>query len=265
MQKASAQTRSVLESVANSACALPREDAEHKESDGHDYPDEHWLDRNGPRKPGIHGALTNPWQGSNPDSSNYSTMKTKLSILFTFAVLAALISGCGGGAGYPTQGELDSAAPPTATDATGDTGAAADSSSGKPGKPPKVTGKYGSKPKIATPKGDPPEKLIVKDLKVGTGKEAKDGDQVTVNYLGINWGDGSEFDTSFGKDPFKFALGTGAVIPGWDKGVKGMKVGGRRLLVIPPDDGYGASGQGSSIPPNSTLVFVVDLLKVSKG
>jgi peptidylprolyl isomerase len=258
MQKASAQTRSVLESVANSASALPREDAEHEESDRHDYPDEHWLDRNGRRKPGIHGALTNPWQGSNPDSSNYSTMKTKLSILFTFAVLALIITGCGKGAGYPSESELSNVTPTgsTAADTTSST------SSGKPGKPPKVSGKYGAKPTIATPKGDPPTKLVVKDIKVGSGTTAKSGKQVTVNYLGENWDGGTEFDTSWGKQPFKFALGQGAVIKGWDQGVKGMKVGGRRLLIIPPELGYGSAGQGSSIPPNSTLVFVVDLKKV---
>jgi peptidylprolyl isomerase len=191
-------------------------------------------------------------------------MKTKLSILFTFAVLALLISGCGKGAGYPTENELDAAAPSAETSDSGATEETADKNSGKPGKPPKVTGKVGSKPTVATPSGDPPEKLIKKDLKVGTGATAKSGDEVTVNYLGKNWEGGTEFDTSFGKDPFKFALGQGAVIKGWDEGVAGMKVGGRRLLIIPPDLGYGSSGQGSSIPPDSTLVFVVDLKKVSK-
>lgn len=195
------------------------------------------------------------------DSSNYPTMKTKLTILFTFVVLAALVSGCGKGAGYPSQSDLNAAAP---SSSTGETAAAAeDTGSGKPGKPPKVTGKYGSKPTIATPKGDPPEKLVIKDLKTGTGKTAKSGDEVTVNYLGVTWDGGTEFDASFGKDPFKFALGEGAVIKGWDEGVEGMKVGGRRLLVIPPDLAYGETGQGASIPPNATLVFVVDLTKVS--
>jgi FKBP-type peptidyl-prolyl cis-trans isomerase len=190
-------------------------------------------------------------------------MKTKLSILFTFAVLAALISGCGGGgAGYPSQSELDAAAPSADTGSTEKT---SDKSSSKPGKPPKVSGKFGSKPEIATPAGDPPEKLVTKDLKTGTGKTAEDGDEVTVNYLGENWDGGTEFDTSFGKDPFKFTLGEGGVIKGWDQGVKGMKVGGRRLLIIPPDLGYGETGQGASIPANSTLVFVVDLEKVSKS
>lgn len=187
-------------------------------------------------------------------------MKTKLSILFTFAVLAVIVSGCGGdGAGYPTQSELDAAAPASATDETGST----EETSSKPGKPPKVTGKFGSKPEIATPSGDPPEKLVIKDLKEGTGKEAASGDEVTVNYLGVTWDGGTEFDASFGKDPFKFALGEGAVIKGWDEGVEGMKVGGRRLLIIPPDLAYGEAGQGASIPPNATLVFVVDLVKVS--
>ncbi|MGH2906406.1 MAG: FKBP-type peptidyl-prolyl cis-trans isomerase [Solirubrobacterales bacterium] len=188
-------------------------------------------------------------------------MKSKLTIFIIIAALAAVLAGCGSkGADYPSSSELSKVAP---TGSTGDT-ATEDKSSGKPGKPPKVTGAYGEKPDIATPQGDPPEKLIIKDLKTGTGKAAKNGDSVTVNYLGLNWSDGKTFDTSFGKDPFTFVLGQGNVIQGWDKGVKGMKEGGRRLLIIPPDLGYGPNGQGS-IPANETLVFVVDLKKVKKG
>jgi FKBP-type peptidyl-prolyl cis-trans isomerase FkpA len=98
------------------------------------------------------------------------------------------------------------------------------------------------------------------DIKVGDGPEAKAGQTVTVNYTG--WlTDGKKFDSSIGREPFTFKLGQGQVIKGWDDGVAGMKVGGKRVLVIPPDLGYGAQGAGP-IPPNSTLVFQVELLNV---
>jgi FKBP-type peptidyl-prolyl cis-trans isomerase FkpA len=106
-------------------------------------------------------------------------------------------------------------------------------------------------------------KLVVVDVKKGTGAEAKTGDTVTVNYTG--WlTNGTKFDTSVGKAPFTFHLGAGEVIPGWDQGVAGMKVGGVRKLTIPPDLGYGAQGAGGVIPPNATLVFQVELLKVGQ-
>jgi FKBP-type peptidyl-prolyl cis-trans isomerase FkpA len=104
--------------------------------------------------------------------------------------------------------------------------------------------------------------LIIKDTVVGKGAEAKSGDKVTVNYTG--WlTDGKKFDSSIGKAPFEFTLGAGEVIPGWDQGVAGMKVGGKRKLTIPPDLGYGATGAGGVIPPNATLLFDVELLKVN--
>lgn len=105
--------------------------------------------------------------------------------------------------------------------------------------------------------------LDFKDIVVGTGAEATDGKQVTVNYTGWLRSNGQKFDSS--KDhgqPFTFTLGAGNVIQGWDKGVAGMKVGGTRILVIPPELGYGATGAGGVIPPNATLVFQVELLDV---
>jgi len=105
--------------------------------------------------------------------------------------------------------------------------------------------------------------LKIEDLVVGTGTEAKSGDTVSVHYTG--WlTDGTKFDSSFNTgQPFQFALGQGSVIAGWDEGVEGMKVGGTRKLIIPPDKGYGAQGAGGVIPPNATLVFEVQLLGVN--
>lgn len=137
--------------------------------------------------------------------------------------------------------------------------------SGASGQPPAVTGASGEKPQIATPEGDPPTKLVVKDLKTGKGKKAADGDEVSVQYVGVSWSTGQEFDASWNRgEPFEFQLGSGQVIPGWDEGVVGMKAGGRRELVIPPDLAYGPQGQPPAIGPNETLVFVIDLEKVKK-
>jgi peptidylprolyl isomerase len=121
----------------------------------------------------------------------------------------------------------------------------------------------GSKPTVEVPKGPPPTNLVVKDLKTGDGAEAKSGDQVSVQYVGVLYDGGKQFDASWDRgQPFAFQLGSGQVIPGWDQGVAGMKVGGRRELIIPPDLGYGAQGQPPTIPPDATLVFVIDLVSV---
>jgi peptidylprolyl isomerase len=118
-------------------------------------------------------------------------------------------------------------------------------------------------PTIKLPTGSAPTQLQVKDLKTGTGAEAKAGDQVSVQYVGVLYDNGSKFDSSYDHgQPFSFKLGGGQVIQGWDQGVAGMKVGGRRELIIPPDLAYGAQGQPPTIPPNATLVFVVDLVSV---
>ena len=105
--------------------------------------------------------------------------------------------------------------------------------------------------------------LIIEDLVVGEGAEAQDYNKVVVNYTG-SLADGSVFDSSLnpGREPFTFTLGAGSVIKGWDLGVKGMKVGGKRKLIIPPELGYGDQGAGDVIPPGATLIFEVDLLEV---
>jgi len=119
------------------------------------------------------------------------------------------------------------------------------------------------KPVITIPAGDAPTELLIEEIEVGDGAEATAGNGVTVHYVGVAWSNGKEFDSSWSRnDPFQFNLGAGQVIGGWDQGVQGMKVGGRRKLTIPPHLGYGARGAGGAIGPNETLVFVVDLLDV---
>jgi len=128
---------------------------------------------------------------------------------------------------------------------------------------PTVTGATGEKPAVTVPDAAPPATLQQKDIIVGTGDEATAGSQVTVHYVGIAWSTKVQFDASWDNgSPFPFPLGARRVIAGWDQGVAGMKVGGRRLLVIPPDLGYGAAGFPPDIAENETLVFVVDLLSV---
>jgi len=119
------------------------------------------------------------------------------------------------------------------------------------------------KPDIDQVPGPPPADLVVTDLTVGDGPEATPGQTVTVHYVGVSHANGEEFDSSWNRnEAFSFPLGGGRVIAGWDRGVAGMKVGGRRQLVIPPHLAYGERGAGSVIAPGATLVFVVDLLGV---
>ena len=119
------------------------------------------------------------------------------------------------------------------------------------------------KPEIEVPEGEPPTELETEDIVVGDGPEAKTGDTVSMQYVGVNYSNGKEFDASWDRgEPFTFQLGSGQVIPGWDEGIPGMKVGGRRELIIPPDLAYGEAGSPPSIGPNETLIFVVDLTDV---
>ena len=120
------------------------------------------------------------------------------------------------------------------------------------------------KPEIDFPEGPPPSELEITDLTVGDGDEAAAGQTVSVLYVGVAHSTGEQFDASYDRgDPLQFRLGVGQVISGWDTGVQGMKVGGRRRLVIPPHLAYGDRGAGGVIKPGETLIFVVDLLKVS--
>ena len=120
-----------------------------------------------------------------------------------------------------------------------------------------------TRPSVSIPEGSPPEGLQIEDITLGDGPEAKSGNAVDVHYVGVAWSTGRQFDASWDRnDTFGFKLGGGQVIAGWDQGVAGMRLGGRRRLTIPPELGYGAQGAGGVIKPNETLVFVVDLVAV---
>jgi peptidylprolyl isomerase len=119
------------------------------------------------------------------------------------------------------------------------------------------------KPEVTIPDAPAPAELLIDDIKVGDGDEAKPGDFVEVHYVGVSYSNAKQFDASWDRDEtFEFKLGAGQVISGWDRGVAGMKVGGQRRLTIPPDLAYGSQGAGGVIGPNETLVFVVDLMWV---
>lgn len=119
------------------------------------------------------------------------------------------------------------------------------------------------KPEVKIPDGPPPKELVIEDIEPGEGAAAKRGDTVTVEYVGVDYRSGEEFDESYSRPhPFEFRLGAGAVIRGWDEGIEGMREGGRRKLIIPPRLAYGKRGAPPAIGRNATLVFVVDLVEV---
>ena len=120
-----------------------------------------------------------------------------------------------------------------------------------------------SKPEVEIPDHSPSYQLELEDITVGDGDEATAGRIVEVHYVGVSWKTGKQFDASWDRgDTFKFGLGKGQVIRGWDEGVASMKVGGKRTLIIPANLGYGSQGAGGVIPPNATLLFEVELLGV---
>lgn len=161
-------------------------------------------------------------------------------MLIIAACVALAFAGCG-------TSDSDS----TSTESSGE------STTSKPSKSASKT-----KPKVEVPSGSPPKTLVSEDLIEGSGPLAEQGDEVTVQYVGVDFKTGEQFDASWDRgEPFTFTLGAGEVIPGWDEGVAGMKVGGRRELIVPPRLAYGSQEVGT-IAPNSTLVFVIDLLKV---
>ncbi|TRV78288.1 FKBP-type peptidyl-prolyl cis-trans isomerase [Streptomyces sp. 130] len=120
-----------------------------------------------------------------------------------------------------------------------------------------------AKPEVRVPEGTAPTELVTRDLVVGEGPEALPGRVVRVHYVGVAFASGREFDSSWEQDrPFKFAVGGGKAVKGLDRGVRGMRPGGRREIIVPPRLGYGRQSPSAAIPPHSTLIFVVDLLTV---
>jgi peptidylprolyl isomerase len=177
--------------------------------------------------------------------------------LIILACLALFAGGCGSSSSSSTSGEETSAAASKEAEAK----EAKEKEEAKAEEEAKAAEEAG--PKVNVPKGPPPKKLEIKELRKGNGPTAKAGDEVSVQYVGVLYSTGKLFDSSWARgEPFSFTLGAHEVIAGWDKGVAGMKVGGRRELIIPPALAYGEEGVYPSIPPRSTLVFVVDLLKV---
>ena len=196
----------------------------------------------------------------------------RLTTSLKWPVLAAACLGlaaCGGGtknADIPS-GSGDASATTTTSTTTSTTTTTAQPTFAKPtAAVTKIAGAIGTdtkkEPKIPKPSGKPPTKLTVVDVVKGKGAGAQDGNTLTVDYVGASWSNGKVFDASWNSgQPFPVTLGQTQVIEGWTQGLVGMKQGGRRLLVIPPDLGYGASGSPPKIKANETLIFVIDLRK----
>jgi peptidylprolyl isomerase len=175
-----------------------------------------------------------------------------MKIVFVAALMSALlIAGCGG-----DDSESEATPQPAAAEESQpafDAEIFAES----------VSADLESKPQVPQLAGPPATEFQTVDIVEGDGKTAKSGDTVSMQYVGVSWSTNQEFDASWDRgEPFETAIGQGQVIQGWDEGVPGMKEGGRRLLVIPPEMGYGPQGSPPAIGPNETLVFVVDLEKV---
>ncbi len=199
-------------------------------------------------------------------------MRTRTATAALLAAVALAVGACGNADGtdaiaeLATNGAPASTAPAATTTETTPqttTAPAASKGSGKTIKQLVISKDLAKKPSIAQPSGTAPTKLYSRDIVTGKGKAAKSTDNVTVQYVGVSYSTGEQFDASWDAgSPFTFDLGKGGVIKGWDDGVPGMKVGGRRLLVIPPDLAYGDQANGK-IAANETLLFVIDLKKIN--
>ena len=200
----------------------------------------------------------------NPSHSLKHSRARVGSLVATFG-LVALIAGCGSSSSSSSIGvgnESDVSSVPHVAGETTPTSTAPTTPPTASAKTP-TSGPLATKPAVTVPTGAAPTTLVTKELIKGTGPEAKAGDPVTVNYVGVLYHGGKEFDSSWKRsEPFAFSLGKGQVIKGWDQGVAGMKVGGRRELIIPSELAYGKTGSPPTIPANAPLVFVVDLLAV---
>jgi FKBP-type peptidyl-prolyl cis-trans isomerase len=190
--------------------------------------------------------------------------KSRALLVLSLAALAAGIAGCGGAKEsvadkFAAQAVKEAKNPPKIAPTPQTPPPKVQTVTPGPGE-----GDLKTKPKIPAQTGAAPKQLVVQDLVPGTGQAAKDGDQLSVQYVGVLYKTGKQFDASWdrGKQPFQFTLGQGGVIKGWDQGLVGMKVGGRRRLIIPASLAYGAAGQPPTIPANSALVFDIDLTKI---
>ncbi len=193
-----------------------------------------------------------------PSRPRLRLTRTRLGLVALGATV--LIAGCGGSSGSSstiTVGAEDKANEALATTSAPTSSTSTSTTAAKT----PTSGPLSKEPHVTPPSGPAPSKLVTKEIITGTGAEAKTGDPVTVNYVGALYHGGKVFDASWKRnEPFPFTLGKGQVIPGWEQGVPGMKVGGRRELIIPAALAYGAKGSPPTIPPNEPLVFVVDLL-----
>jgi peptidylprolyl isomerase len=192
--------------------------------------------------------------------NDFHAIRSRTALGLATAAAAILVAGCGSssssssGIAVGVENKADEAL--AKSGGTGSTGSPTTATAKTP-----TSGPLSKEPKVTPPSGAAPTKLVTKDLIAGTGAEAKAGESVTVNYVGILYKGGKVFDASWKRnEPFTFTLGRGQVITGWDQGVAGMKVGGRRELIIPSALAYGAKGSPPTIPANAPLVFVVDLL-----
>ncbi len=194
-------------------------------------------------------------------------MRLRTTVPVVLSALALVAAGCGEDEPEPAAGTATTEAEPTTPAETAPAEAApsdAEAGAGGAAAGGQISTDLETRPTIPGPTGEPPSELEVNDVVEGKGPAAKEGDTLEVRYVGALFDTGEEFDASWngGTQTFPVTLGEGGVIPGWEQGLVGMKAGGRRELVIPPDLAYGPAGQGP-IPPDATLVFVVDLVEIS--
>jgi peptidylprolyl isomerase len=180
--------------------------------------------------------------------------------LVLFACLALVVAGCGS-----SDDSSTSSSEPTATSTESGEKSRAEPGGGaekSENVEKQSAGGEKTKPTVSVPSSPPPKQLKIKEIEKGSGATAKAGDEVAVQYVGVGYESEEEFDSSWSRnaEPFPLTLGAGGVIPGWEQGIEGMKVGGRRELIIPPNLAYGPEGYPPSIGPNETLIFVIDLL-----
>ncbi|HZE07032.1 MAG TPA: FKBP-type peptidyl-prolyl cis-trans isomerase [Solirubrobacteraceae bacterium] len=189
-------------------------------------------------------------------------MPKKTTITLAALTLGVAVAGCGGSTSTAAGVQTAPSAGATQGAITTVSSSTTASSSSTATTPTPTSGPLSHEPTIKAPTGPPPKTLVTKDLIKGTGAVAKSGSTITVNYVGALYKNGKVFDASWKRhQTFTTPLSTSSVIPGWVQGIAGMKVGGRRELIIPPKLGYGSHSQ-PGIPANSTLIFIVDLLKV---